>query len=68
IAPIQGVDSSKQIVLRDTTPSPLSTHSSSTNDHHYHHHHHHHHNRHRRNKSQSNTSRNNINTRDVGLQ
>ncbi|CAF4285597.1 unnamed protein product, partial [Rotaria magnacalcarata] len=67
IAPIQGVDSSKQIVLRDTTPSPLSTHSSSTNDHHYHHHHHHH-NRHRRNKSQSNTSRNNINTRDVGLQ
>ncbi|CAF3486666.1 unnamed protein product [Rotaria socialis] len=68
IAPMQGADSSKQIVLHDTTPSPLSTHSSSTNDQHHHHHHHHHHNRHRRNKSQSNTSRNNINTRDVGLQ
>ncbi len=62
IAPTQNIDSTRQILLDDSTPSPLSTGSSSTTDH-YHHHH-----RQRRHKSRSNTSRNNISTRDVGLQ
>jgi hypothetical protein len=63
IAPIQDIDSNKQILLHDSTPSPLSTGSSSATDHHHHYHH-----RHRRHKSRSNTSRSNISTRDVGLQ
>ncbi|CAF2721331.1 unnamed protein product [Rotaria sp. Silwood2] len=68
MTPTQGTDSNKQIAIHESTPSPLSTGSSSTTDHYHHHHHHHHHHRHRRHKSQSNTSRNNISTRDVGLQ
>ncbi|CAF1115038.1 unnamed protein product [Rotaria sordida] len=68
VAPIQDIDSTKLIIPHDSTPSPLSTGSSSTTTDHHHHHHHHHHHRHRRHKSHSNTSRNNISTRDVGLQ
>ncbi|CAF1353310.1 unnamed protein product [Rotaria sordida] len=68
VAPIQDIDSNKLIIPHDSTPSPLSTGSSSTTTDHHHHHHHHHHHRHRRHKSHSNTSRNNISTRDVGLQ
>jgi hypothetical protein len=63
IAPTEDIDSNKQLVPHDSTPSPLSTGSSSTTDPHHHHHH-----RHRKHKSRSNTSRNNIGTRDVGLQ
>ncbi len=62
IAPTQEFDLNKQIIQHDSTPSPLSTGSSSTTDQHHHHHHH----RHRRHKSRN--SRNNISTRDVGLQ
>jgi hypothetical protein len=65
IAPTQDIESSKQLMPQDSTPSPLSTGSSSATDHHHHHHHHH---RHRRHKSRGSTSRNNISTRDVGLQ
>jgi hypothetical protein len=65
IAPTEDIDSSKQIIPHDLTPSPLSTGSSSATDHHHHHHHHH---RHRKHKSRTNTSRSNISTRDVGLQ
>jgi hypothetical protein len=64
ISPSQDIDSNKQIIHHESTPSPLSTGSSSTTDHHHHHHHH----RHRRHKSRSHSSRNNISTRDVGLQ
>jgi hypothetical protein len=62
ISPAEDIDSSKPIIHHDSTPSPLSTGSSSTNDHHHHHH------RRRRHKSRNSTSRNNISTRDVGLQ
>jgi len=62
IAPTQDIDPSKQIIHHNST-SPVSTGSSSTTD--YHHHHHH---RHRKHKSRSSTNRNNISTRDVGLQ
>lgn len=68
IAPNQDIDSSKHIILHDSTPSPLSTGSSSTTTDQYKHQHHHHHRHHRRHKSRSSTSRNNISTRDVGLQ
>ena len=63
IAPTHDNHSRKQIILHNSTPSPLSAGSSSATDHHHRHHH-----RHRKHKSQSSTSRNNINTRDVGLQ
>ncbi len=64
ISPSQDIDTNKQLIQLDSTPSPLSTGSSSATEHHHHHHHH----RHRRHKSRSSTSRNNISTRDVGLQ
>jgi hypothetical protein len=54
IAPSQDLEANKQLLIHDSTPSPMSTGSSTT------HHHHHHHRKHK--------SRHNIITRDVGLQ
>ncbi|CAF3674445.1 unnamed protein product [Rotaria sordida] len=64
IAPTQDLELNKQLFIHDPTPSPNSTGSLGTTGQQQHHHHHHH----RRHKSRSNTSTNNISTRDVGLQ
>ena len=59
IAPTQDIESTRQIFMHESTPSPLSTGSSTNNGHRHHHHH-------RKHKSRSNGSH--IATRDVGLQ
>jgi hypothetical protein len=61
IAPTQDIESTSQLLLHDSTPSPISTGSSTTPAQQKQHHHHHH----RKHKSRNN---NNITTRDVGLQ
>jgi hypothetical protein len=64
IAPTQDIESTKQLLVHDSTPSPISTGSSTTPAQQQQQSHHHHHHHHRKHKSRSN----NVATRDVGLQ